>query len=132
MISLKKLSVLNINRGRPGVMSARFLVMFMTIALKRWLNPPIVTSFNIVAHTVEKCNDGFQTVGKKKKRKGKSKSTNGDTSPKNDNFTTSNSFSALNDEEEYDEEFENVYDESANLVPNTNTSGSSYFTTAAG
>ncbi|GKE60612.1 hypothetical protein Tco_1510979, partial [Tanacetum coccineum] len=27
--------------------------------------------------TVEKTNDGFQTVGKKKKKKGKSKSTNG-------------------------------------------------------
>ncbi|GJV45234.1 hypothetical protein Tco_1429770, partial [Tanacetum coccineum] len=51
-----------------------------------------------------------------------------DTSPKNDNFTTSNSFSALNDEEEYDE---NMYDEPANLVPNTNTDGSSSFTAAA-
>ncbi|GJZ39766.1 zinc knuckle CX2CX4HX4C containing protein [Tanacetum coccineum] len=140
---------------------------------KNLVNPPIVTTSNVVAPTVEKSNDGFQTVGKKKKRKGKSKSTNGgqftgpsvkqtvryepkattiapkkgatnvsnpsksssmlktaDTSPKNDNFTISNSFSALNDEEEYDEEFENVYDESANLVPNTNASGSSYFTTA--
>ncbi|GKD98298.1 hypothetical protein Tco_1382195, partial [Tanacetum coccineum] len=55
------------------------------------------------------------------------------TSPKNDNFTISNSFSALNDEEEDDEEeVENVYDESANLVPNTNTVGSSSFTAAAG
>ncbi|GKB81278.1 hypothetical protein Tco_0948173 [Tanacetum coccineum] len=55
-----------------------------------------------------------------------------DTSPKNDNFTTSNSFSALNDEEEDDEEVENVYNESANLVPNTNTDRSSSFTAAAG
>ncbi|GJZ28118.1 hypothetical protein Tco_0572765, partial [Tanacetum coccineum] len=47
-------------------------------------------------------------------------------------FTTSNSFSTLNDEEEDDEEVENVYDELANLVPNTNTCGSSYFTAAAG
>ncbi|GJR78986.1 zinc knuckle CX2CX4HX4C containing protein [Tanacetum coccineum] len=105
-------------------------------------------------------NDGFQMVGKKKKSKGKYKSTNGgqlagpfdkqtvryepkvttsapkkgatnvsnasksssmlkttDTSPKNDNFTTSNSFSALND----DEEVENVYDESRYLISNTNT-----------
>nr|GEW86965.1 zinc knuckle CX2CX4HX4C [Tanacetum cinerariifolium] len=53
------------------------------------------------------------------------------TSLKNDNFTTSNSFSALNDEEEDDEEVENVYNESANLVPNINTDGSSSFTGAA-
>ncbi|GKA83252.1 hypothetical protein Tco_0804847 [Tanacetum coccineum] len=72
-------------------------------------------------------NDGFQTVGKKKKRKGKSKSTNGGTtyvgytsqstpmlkttgnSSKKDNLSMSNSFSALNEEEEDDEEdVENV------------------------
>ncbi|GKD34037.1 zinc knuckle CX2CX4HX4C containing protein [Tanacetum coccineum] len=40
-------------------------------------DPPIVTTSNAVAPTVEKFNDGFQTLGKKKKRKGKSKSTNG-------------------------------------------------------
>nr|GEU29924.1 reverse transcriptase domain-containing protein [Tanacetum cinerariifolium] len=133
---------------------------------KKVVSPPIVTTSNVVAPTVEKSNDGFETTGKKKKMKGKSKSSNGgqfvgpsikqtvryepkantsapkkgntnvsnlyksssmlktvDTSSKNDNFTTSNSFSALNDEED-DEEVENVYDESANLVPNTNTSGS--------
>ncbi|GJS39068.1 hypothetical protein Tco_0564111 [Tanacetum coccineum] len=43
---------------------------------KKMVNPPIVTTYNVVAPTVEKSNDGFQTVGKKKKRKGKSKSTN--------------------------------------------------------
>ncbi|GJW61183.1 hypothetical protein Tco_0110518 [Tanacetum coccineum] len=99
---------------------------------KKMVIPPIVTTSNVVAPTVEKSNYGFQTVGKKKNRKGKSKSTNGDTSPKNDNFTTSNSFSTLNHEEDDDEEVENVYDESANLVPNTNTSGSSHFTAADG
>nr|GEY03830.1 hypothetical protein [Tanacetum cinerariifolium] len=115
---------------------------------KMMVNPPIVTTSNVVTPTIEKSNDGFQTVGKKKKRKGKPKPTNGsqftspsvkqsvryepkattiapkkgatnvsnpsksssmlktaDTSPKNDNFTTSNSFSTLNDEE-----VENVYD----------------------
>ncbi|GJS18076.1 putative reverse transcriptase domain-containing protein [Tanacetum coccineum] len=69
--------------------------------------------------------DGFQTVGKKKKRKGKSKSTNGGQftgpsvkhnttgdSSKKDNLSMSNSFSVLNEEEE---DVENVYDESANL-----------------
>ncbi|GJY76400.1 zinc knuckle CX2CX4HX4C containing protein [Tanacetum coccineum] len=117
---------------------------------KKMVNPPIVTTSNVVAPTFEKSNDGFQTVGKKKKRKAttitpKKGATNvsnpsksssmlkaADNSPKNDNFTTSNSFSALNDEEEDDEEVENVYDELANLVPNTNTAGSSSFTAAAG
>ncbi|GKE95105.1 hypothetical protein Tco_1579960, partial [Tanacetum coccineum] len=141
---------------------------------KKMVIPPIVTT-NVVTPTVDKSNDGFQTVGKKKKRKGKSKSTNGcqftgssvkqtiryepkatisapkkgatnvsnpsksssmlktaDTSPKNDNFTTYNSFSTLNDEEEDDEKVKNVYDESANLVPNKNTRGSSSFMAAAG
>nr|GEY79936.1 hypothetical protein [Tanacetum cinerariifolium] len=42
------------------------------------------------------------------------------TSSKKDNITTSNSFSALNDDEEdEDEAVENMYDESANLFPNT-------------
>ncbi|GKD35794.1 hypothetical protein Tco_1251303, partial [Tanacetum coccineum] len=75
----------------------------------------------------EKTNDGFQTVGKKKKRKGKSKSNNGGqfagpsvkqtgNSLNKDNITSSNSFSALNVEEEDEEkevgkEVENVYDE---------------------
>ncbi|GKA02836.1 zinc knuckle CX2CX4HX4C containing protein, partial [Tanacetum coccineum] len=141
---------------------------------KKLVNPLIVTTSNVIAPTVEKSNDGFQTVGKKKKRKGKSKFTNdgqftgpsvkqtvryepkattiapkkgatnvsnpskspsmlktADTSPKNDNFTISNYFSILNDEED-DEEVKNVYDESANLVPNTNTTGSSSFMAAAG
>nr|GEV52449.1 zinc knuckle CX2CX4HX4C [Tanacetum cinerariifolium] len=142
---------------------------------KKMVIPPFVTTYNVVSPIVEKSNDGFQTVGKKKKRKGKSKSTNGgqftgpsnkqtiryeskattsapkkratnmsnpsksssmlktvDTSPNNDNFTTSNSFSHLNHVEEYDDEVENMYEESANLVPNTNTGGSLSFTTAAG
>ncbi|GKC79452.1 zinc knuckle CX2CX4HX4C containing protein, partial [Tanacetum coccineum] len=41
------------------------------------MTPPIVTTSNVVTPTVEKTNDGFQMVGKKKKRKGKSKYTNG-------------------------------------------------------
>ncbi|GKA51510.1 hypothetical protein Tco_0744706 [Tanacetum coccineum] len=91
-----------------------------------------------------KTNDGFQTVGKKKK-KGKSKSTNGGqfvgpsvktkysttgTSSEKGKFTTSNSYSALDDESE--EDVENVYDELANLFPNSKTGGSSSFKAAAG
>ncbi|GJT09683.1 hypothetical protein Tco_0856725 [Tanacetum coccineum] len=41
------------------------------------VDPPIVATSNVVTPTIEKTSDGFQTVGKKKKRKGKSKSTNG-------------------------------------------------------
>ncbi|GKF45441.1 hypothetical protein Tco_0131993, partial [Tanacetum coccineum] len=52
---------------------------------------------------------------------------------KKDNLSMSNSFSALNEEEEEDEEYvENVYDESANLIQNTKAGGSSYFTAADG
>ncbi|GJT10159.1 zinc knuckle CX2CX4HX4C containing protein [Tanacetum coccineum] len=77
---------------------------------KQMVTPPIVTTSNVVTPTVEKSNDGFQTVSKKKKRKGKSKSTNG------------GQFA--------EKEVENVYDESANLY--TKTVGSSSFTVAAG
>nr|GEU63988.1 ribonuclease H-like domain-containing protein [Tanacetum cinerariifolium] len=55
------------------------------------------------------------------------------TSSKNDIIITSNSYFSLDDEEKDDkEEVENVYDESANLFPNTKTGGSSSFTIVAG
>ncbi|GJV07232.1 zinc knuckle CX2CX4HX4C containing protein [Tanacetum coccineum] len=44
---------------------------------KKVVSPPIVATSNVVTPNAEKTNDGFQTVSKKKKRKGKSKSTNG-------------------------------------------------------
>ncbi|GKC58057.1 ribonuclease H-like domain-containing protein, partial [Tanacetum coccineum] len=134
------------------------------------VSPPIVTTDNVVTPTVEKTNDDFQTVGKNKKRKGKSKSTNGGqftgpsvkqnvryeqkattnapmkgatyvgntsqsssmlkttgNSPKKDNLSMSNSFSALNDEEAV----KNVHDEPVNLIQNTKAGGSSSFTAAA-
>ncbi|GKC76828.1 hypothetical protein Tco_1127602 [Tanacetum coccineum] len=140
---------------------------------KKVVSPPIVATSNVVTPNAEKTNDGFQTVGKKKKRKGKSKSTNGgqvtghsvklnvryepkattsapkkgttyvgytsqstpmlkttDNSSKKDNLSMSSSFSDLNEEEE--EDVENVYDESANLILNTKAGGSSSFTPAAG
>ncbi|GJY13076.1 RNA-directed DNA polymerase, eukaryota [Tanacetum coccineum] len=88
----------------------------------------LIETSNVVTSNAEKTNDGFQTMGKTKKRKGKSKSTNGgqftglsfkhnttDNSSKKDNLSMSNSFSALNEEEEDEEDVENVYDESANL-----------------
>ncbi|GJZ66117.1 zinc knuckle CX2CX4HX4C containing protein [Tanacetum coccineum] len=89
------------------------------------VTPPIVSNSNVVTPTVEKANDGFQTVGKKKKGKSTSTSSN------SDNITSSNSFSALNAKEEEEEEVaENMYDETANLFPNTKTGGGSSFTVA--
>ncbi|GKA27733.1 hypothetical protein Tco_0713901 [Tanacetum coccineum] len=49
-------------------------------------------------------------------------------SSKKDNISMSNSFSALNEEEDV----ENMYDESANLIQNTKAGGSSSFTAAVG
>ncbi|GJX69864.1 zinc knuckle CX2CX4HX4C containing protein [Tanacetum coccineum] len=116
---------------------------------KKVVSPLIITTYNVVTPTVEKTNDGFQMVGKKKKRKGKSKSVKGatnvgnaskssmlkstGTSSENSNINTSNSYFVLKNEEEDDEEHvENVYDESANLFPNLKTDESSSFTAAAG
>nr|GEV41155.1 hypothetical protein [Tanacetum cinerariifolium] len=137
------------------------------------VSPPTVITSNVITPTVEKTDDGFQIVSKKKKKNGKSKSSNdgqfagpsvkpnvryepkatisapnkgatdvGNASKsssmwkttcasfKNDNIITSNSYSALNDEDEDEEEdVENVYDETANLFPNTKVGGSSSFTT---
>ncbi|GKD99875.1 zinc knuckle CX2CX4HX4C containing protein, partial [Tanacetum coccineum] len=91
------------------------------------VTPPIVSNSNVVTPTIEKANDGFQTVGKKKKGKSTSTSSN------SDNITSSNSFSALNAKEEEEEEVaENMYDETANLFPNTKTGGGSSFTVAVG
>ncbi|GKA76267.1 hypothetical protein Tco_0782728 [Tanacetum coccineum] len=45
--------------------------------LKKVVSPPIVATSNVVTPNDETTNDGFQMMGKKKKRKGKSKSTNG-------------------------------------------------------
>ncbi|GJS31620.1 zinc knuckle CX2CX4HX4C containing protein [Tanacetum coccineum] len=98
---------------------------------KKEASPLIISTLNVFTPTVEKTNDGFQTVGKKKKRKGKSKSTNGaqfvgpsvkqnvryepkaaTSVPKKgatnvgnpSNITSPNSFSALNVEEGEEEE----------------------------
>ncbi|GJT53586.1 zinc knuckle CX2CX4HX4C containing protein [Tanacetum coccineum] len=144
---------------------------------KMVVSPPIVATPNVVntstvvTPTVE--NDGFQAVGKKKK-KGKPKTSNSGqfvgpsihqnfryepkastsaptkvanvgnvsisssllkdkvTFSHQDNITSSNSFSALNvEDEEEEEEVEKIYDETANLF-NTKASGRSSFTTAVG
>ncbi|GJU81813.1 hypothetical protein Tco_1284178, partial [Tanacetum coccineum] len=105
----------------------------------------------VVTPTVEKTNDGFQTVGKKKKKKGDYKrAKKGVTNPgntstsssklknqphvivastKEGNITMSNSYAALDDES--DEDVENVYDESANLLHSTQTGESSSTSTVS-
>ncbi|GJR65603.1 zinc knuckle CX2CX4HX4C containing protein [Tanacetum coccineum] len=84
-----------------------------------------------VTPIVEKTNDGFQMVANKKKN-GKAKSTNGGKrSPnveKGGNINVSNSYAALDESEE---EVENVFDESANLLNSTKTSASSSTYTVA-
>ncbi|GJX34676.1 hypothetical protein Tco_0246233, partial [Tanacetum coccineum] len=146
---------------------------------KKVVSPSITTTSNGVTYdvtpTVVMPNDGFQTVGKKKK-KGKGKSTNAsqfvgpsvkhnfryepkaetsqpkkgatnvgnatksspklkstNTSSKEGSIATSNSYSALeNDEEEDEEHVENVYDESANLFPTSKAGERSSFTVGVG
>nr|GEU91505.1 zinc knuckle CX2CX4HX4C [Tanacetum cinerariifolium] len=83
---------------------------------------PIVTTSNVVTPTFEKTNDGFQTLGKKRRGKRTGNSSN------KDNLSMSNSFSTLNDEEDV----ENVYHESAILIQNTKAGGSSSFMAVAG
>nr|GEY53976.1 hypothetical protein [Tanacetum cinerariifolium] len=139
----------------------------------RVVSPSIVVTSNVVNTstvvnpTIE--NDGFQAVDKKKKKKGKPKTSNSGefigpsihqnlryepkaststpmkvdnvgnasisssllknkvTSSHQDNITSSNSISALNvEDEEEEEEVGNVYDETANLF-NTKTGGRSSF-----
>ncbi|GJU64467.1 zinc knuckle CX2CX4HX4C containing protein [Tanacetum coccineum] len=139
-----------------------------TIRVEYEWRPPRCDICKIFGHVDDYCP--------KKKRKGKSKSTNGGqftgplvkrnvryepkvtitaakkgatyvgntpqsssmlkttgNSSKKDNLSMSNSFSALNNEEDNDEEdVENVHDESANLIHNTNAGGSLSFTATVG
>nr|GEX04998.1 hypothetical protein [Tanacetum cinerariifolium] len=101
------------------------------------ITPSVVTS-NVATLTVEKTNDGFQTMGKKKKKKkkkkkGKSKSTNGgqfDGHPVKQTvrYEPKATTSAPKRELlmwESEEEVENVYDESANLLQSKKIGGSS-------
>ncbi|GJY68557.1 putative reverse transcriptase domain-containing protein [Tanacetum coccineum] len=104
------------------------------------VSPPIVTTSNVVTPIVEKTNDGFQTETTSEPKKGATNVGNPSTlssmlkttgtSFKKDIIPTSNSYSALNaEEEEEEEDVENMYDETANLF--TKTGGSSS-TAAAG
>ncbi|GKB65935.1 hypothetical protein Tco_0927347 [Tanacetum coccineum] len=113
----------------------------------RGVIPPIVTTFNVVTPTVEKTNDVFQTLKKVRYEPKASTSApkkgvtdvgnastssmlqNTGTSSNKDNINSSNSFAALNVEDEEEEEVvKNVYDKKANLVPG----GSSSFTATVG
>ncbi|GJV22645.1 zinc knuckle CX2CX4HX4C containing protein [Tanacetum coccineum] len=118
--------------------------------------PPIDVTHNAVTPTVEKTSDGIQTVGKKEgyepkastsiPKKGATNLGNASKSlsmlknqplkatipsTKEGNSTMSNSYAALDDES--DEDVENVYDESANLLHSLKIGGSlSTFTVVAG
>ncbi|GKE06128.1 hypothetical protein Tco_1398146 [Tanacetum coccineum] len=113
------------------------------------MTPPSVTTSNVITFTFEKTNDGFQTVSKKKKRKGKSKFTNAGkftgpsvkhnvryepktttTAPKKGATYVGNTSQSSSMLKTTEEDVEIVHDESANL--NTKTDGSSSFTAAAG
>ncbi|GJV44958.1 zinc knuckle CX2CX4HX4C containing protein [Tanacetum coccineum] len=105
------------------------------------VSPPIVTTSNVVAPTVVKTNDGFQMVSTKKKKKGKSKASNGGQFPgpsikQNVRYepkaTTSAPKKGATNVEEDDEVVENVYDETTNIFTNSQTGGSSSFMVAAG
>ncbi|GJX30921.1 hypothetical protein Tco_0240776 [Tanacetum coccineum] len=139
----KETIVLSMNMRPPDVITCNIFGLFK-ICPKKVVSPPIVATSNVVTPNVEKTNDGFQTVGKKKKRKVQRREllwgymsqstpmlkTIGNSSKK-DNLSMSNSFSALNKEED-EEDVENVYDESANLIQNTKAGGSSSFTDVVG
>ncbi|GJU86445.1 ribonuclease H-like domain-containing protein [Tanacetum coccineum] len=110
---------------------------------KKVVSPSIVTTSTVVTPTVKKSNDGFQTVTTSAPKKGTTNVDNASTSSsmlkttgtsyKKDNISTSNSFFALNDDEEdEDEAVEIVYDESANLFPNTKAGENSFFMAATG
>nr|GEZ71695.1 hypothetical protein [Tanacetum cinerariifolium] len=68
-------SMCNDSRGRSSF--ARCLIEVNSEPDLVVVSPPIVNTSNVVTPTVEKTNDGFQTMSKKKKMKCKSKSTNG-------------------------------------------------------
>nr|GFA26099.1 hypothetical protein [Tanacetum cinerariifolium] len=89
-----------------------FLMAIPNKVVKKVVSPSIVATSNVVTPTVEKTNNDFQTMGKNKKKKGKSKSING--------------------EEDEKENVENVYDETSNLFLTTKTGGSLSFTAADG
>ncbi|GJX77176.1 hypothetical protein Tco_0323987 [Tanacetum coccineum] len=117
---------------------------FMTIALKRWKGKSKSTNGGQFTGPSVKQNvryepkettsapkKGATYVGNTSQSSSMLKTTGN--SSKKDNLSMSNSFSTLNDKEDDDEEdVENVYDESANLIQNTKAGGSLSFTAAAG
>ncbi|GJS73303.1 hypothetical protein Tco_1000682 [Tanacetum coccineum] len=86
---------------------------------KRWYEPKVAPS---------EPKKGATNVGNTSKLSSMLKSTG--TFSKKGNITTSNSYSALKNEEEDEQHVENIYDESANLFPNSKIIESSSFTAA--
>nr|GEV75924.1 hypothetical protein [Tanacetum cinerariifolium] len=130
MISLRKPSVLSMNEGRPYVIYKKRKGKSKSANDGQFGGPSVKPNVryepkaNTSAPKKESTN-----VGNASKPPTMSKTTG--YSSKNDNIITSNSYSALNEEED-EEDVENVYDETANLFPNSKTGESSSFTTATG
>nr|GEV03539.1 hypothetical protein [Tanacetum cinerariifolium] len=109
MVSPKKQSVLSMNGGNPCVIFIRYLVMFVTIALRKGKSKsnnggqffgPFVKQ-NVTYEpkaTTSKPKKGATNVGNASKLSSMLKSTG--TSSKKDNITMLNSYSALENEEE--------------------------------
>nr|GEV07631.1 zinc knuckle CX2CX4HX4C [Tanacetum cinerariifolium] len=103
--------------GIPSLTGEDFTKETIRVVSHIAITSNVVTSD--VTPTVVMPNDGFQVVGKKKK-KGKAKSTNAS--------HYINSYSALeNDENEDEEHVETVHDELANLFPTIKAGERSYF-----
>ncbi|GJU48733.1 zinc knuckle CX2CX4HX4C containing protein [Tanacetum coccineum] len=110
----------------------------------KWWSPPIVVLLMLLP-LMMRDYDVSITVGKTKKRKGKSKSTNGGQftcpsvkhnvryEPKATTSAPKKGTTYVERKKKIDKnDVENVYDESANLIQNTKAGGSSSFTAAAG
>ncbi|GJX30428.1 hypothetical protein Tco_0238507, partial [Tanacetum coccineum] len=100
-----------------------------TVATSNVVTPTVATS-NVVTPTVVKTNDGFQIMGKRRRRVNPSLlMVITITTTNKGNIATSNLYSALEDES--DDDVENVYNESDNLFQSTKTGESSSSFTAA-
>nr|GEV73931.1 hypothetical protein [Tanacetum cinerariifolium] len=113
-IPLRKQSELSMNGGRPDVMNKKKGKAKSTNA-SQFVGPSVKQNFKYEPKaTTSQPKKGATNVVNVSKSSPKLKSTN--TSSKEGNIATSNSYFALeNDEDEDEEHVENVHDESANL-----------------
>ncbi|GJR67900.1 hypothetical protein Tco_0013965 [Tanacetum coccineum] len=122
--------MLSMNGSRPGVIYKKRKGKSNSINGGQLAGPSVKQPFRYEPTTTTGApKKGAINVGNASKSSSMLKTAG--TSSKKDNITMSNSYSALNDEEEDEEEdVENVYDESANLFLKTKIGGSSSSTAA--